>query len=240
MLERSIAESIIHEAFELGADFCDIFIEKTKNESLSFYSQKIQDIKSGIDSGVGIRLIFGKQAIYGYTNSLEQDKLVELLRTLAARYKTQSSNQSPITFTTNEDLINEVQNKELQERIHFLNKIDQQTRNHNNKINQVNLSLLLKHQHIEIYNSEGLHIVDYRPYARLGATAIAQDGSLQADGSMSPGYTGGFETIEQLDLKHLTNFISEQAMTMLYAAPCPAGKMPVIIANGFGGVIYVS
>ena len=57
MLDKDIANDIIFEALSLGADFCDIFVEKSKIETLSMNSSKVKDVKSGIDFGIGIRLI---------------------------------------------------------------------------------------------------------------------------------------------------------------------------------------
>ena len=48
----------------------------------------------------------------------------------------------------------------------------------------------------------------------------------------------GFEFINSLDPKSISENIVKEALTKLDAIACPAGKMPVIIDNGFGGVIF--
>ena len=46
-----------------------------------------------------------------------------------------------------------------------------------------------------------------------------------------------FSNFKTLDLKAAIK-VAELAVRKLDAAPCPSGKMPVVIGNGFGGVIF--
>ncbi len=241
MLNKEIANEIIHEALSLGADFCDIFVEKSQSESLTMNSSKVKDIKSGVDFGIGVRLIFKDKALYGYTNSMDKDELINLTRVLAEQYKTKARQVDPINFNTAKiPAIAWVADKEvtLAEKIAKLHEVDKKTRAQNSLIHQVNLSLMLKKQNVQIFDSEGLYMEDFRPYCRIASTAIAKDGSDQATGSWSPGVRGGYEFIEGLDMDWIADYTAKQAVTVLRAKPCPAGKMPVVIDNGFGGVIF--
>jgi TldD protein len=49
---------------------------------------------------------------------------------------------------------------------------------------------------------------------------------------------GGYEFVEGLDMEKLGRDTAHTAVTMLKADLCPSGRMPVIIDNGFGGVIF--
>ena len=48
----------------------------------------------------------------------------------------------------------------------------------------------------------------------------------------------GFEMFEIIDPEYYAKEASRMAITMLNADLCPAGRMPVVIDNGFGGVIF--
>ena len=48
----------------------------------------------------------------------------------------------------------------------------------------------------------------------------------------------GWEFTKSLNPEEMSDMIAKRAITVLRAKPCPAGKMPVIIDNGFGGVIF--
>ena len=242
MLEKSIANDIIFEALSLGADFCDIFVEKSHIESFSMNSSKVKDIKSGVDFGIGIRLIFGTKALYGYTNSKTKNDLIQLTKNLGAYYKKNPTRElEPINFKSSEPKdIKRVQelDKELAYKIQNMHQMDKLVRSQSPKIEQVNLSLFLKKQNIEVFDSEGLYMQDLRPYCRFATTAIAKDGNDQATGSWSPGVRGGYQFVEDLDQNWMADYVAKQALTVLDAKPCPAGRMPVVIDNGFGGVIF--
>ena len=84
MLDKSTAQDVLFEAISLGADFCDIFVERHQSKNIQVLSSKVHEIKSGIDFGIGVRLIYGTKVLYGYTNSIEKEELIRITRLLAA------------------------------------------------------------------------------------------------------------------------------------------------------------
>lgn len=241
MLDKSTAQDIIFEAISLGADFCDVFIDKNIVESVSFNSSKVKDIRSGVDFGIGVRLIYGEKALYGYTNSAEKSELINLTRTLAAQYSAKKQEVETVNFNTKEfKQIATLKNSgaTLAQKIELMKGLDLKIRSNSELISQVNINLLLRSQSVEIFNSEGLHVKDDRPYVRFATSAIAKDGSEQAVGSWSPGARGGYSFVEDQDLDWIADYTSRQALTVLRAKPAPAGKSSVVIDNGFGGVIF--
>jgi len=70
-------------------------------------------------------------------------------------------------------------------------------------------------------------------------TAVASNGTENQTGSEGPGGLQGFEIFDQrIDPEASARKAAERAVTMLHAPVCPAGIMPVVIDNGFGGVIF--
>lgn len=241
MLDQSIANDIIFEALSQGADFCDIFVERSSVETISLNSSNVKDIKSGVDFGVGIRLIYGEKALYGYANSVAKDELLGLTRILAEQYKKQTHVVGPIQFNSKNfaEIKSFKSSKvELSHKIEKMKSLDSLTRKQSDFVNQVHLGLFTKQQEIEVFDSEGLHMQDTRPYCRMSAHATVKDGNNQATGTWSPGARGGYDFVETLDLEWIADYVAKQGLTTLRAAHCPAGKMPVVIDNGFGGVIF--
>jgi TldD protein len=67
---------------------------------------------------------------------------------------------------------------------------------------------------------------------------VAEDGGQQSSGYEAPGALRGWEFSAEHDPRLLAQRAAKQAMVKLYAADCPSGEMPVVIGNGFGGVIF--
>ena len=71
----------------------------------------------------------------------------------------------------------------------------------------------------------------------MAVNAIASDGDLLETGTCSPGASKGMEFYEEAIPEETGKEAARIAMAMLYADDCPSGTMPVIMDNGFGGVI---
>ena len=74
---------------------------------------------------------------------------------------------------------------------------------------------------------------------RLACAAIASDGTQKQQGHEAPGALMGYELfVAKVDPARVGREAAESARLMLHAPECPAGVMPVVIDNGFGGVIF--
>jgi TldD protein len=242
MLDKSIAANVIAMGLESGADFVDLFVEKTQIQTVSYKSSKVDQVQSGINSGIGIRLIFGDQSLYAHSNSLDEKTLLDIITKLAAINKRAPKNSFSGSFNTGSDFhhvkVFAKAETELKEKIQTLATLDQMIRNKDEKIAQVAVSLIQKQQQVEIFDSEGLHRFDERPYIRLATSVVAKDGDKQTSAFDGPGAIGGWEFVQGLDLKKITDGVTQRVLTILDADLCPAGTMPVVLENGFGGVIF--
>ena len=72
----------------------------------------------------------------------------------------------------------------------------------------------------------------------MAVSAIASKNGENQTGSCSPGGRMGMEFYEIHNPKEIGEEAARQAMVMINAGYIPAGKMPVAIGNGFGGVIF--
>ncbi|MGL1007664.1 TldD/PmbA family protein [Vibrio vulnificus] len=243
MLNPVTAKAVIDHALFLGADFAELFVEHHQTNSIQFNSQEVDKINSGIDFGIGIRLFFGHKVLYGFTNSTEESELKRVTSLLAAKDKrdqiAQAGSLNLIRYPMQHVSLQPL-NKDpyLDSKIAFLHQADLAARAQSDKITQFMGSVLQREQQIEIFNSEGLHIGDTRHYIRVATNAVAQNGSEQSVGMEGPGALMGWEFSQQLDAKALGQEVAEQALVKLNADVCPSGEMPVVIGNGFGGVIF--
>ncbi|MGB0452127.1 MAG: TldD/PmbA family protein [Bacteriovoracaceae bacterium] len=245
MLNPEIANKVIDHALSNGASFCDIFVEKNHASTIQILSSEVNEIQSGIDFGIGIRLVYGTDVVYGYTNSLDQNDLIGLTQNLATLYKDKNSPQAEaIKFKlqsptdlhpTKLDLDSEVP---LDDKVRYYLKVDKWAREESEKIGQVNVRGIQRKQEVEIFNSEGLAIADTRNYIRVGMMVIAQDGAEQQSAFEGPGGLLGWEFTNNFDIKSSVKDVARTALIKLDAKACPGGKLPVIIDNGFGGVIF--
>lgn len=242
MLKQETAFKVLETAISLGADFADVFIEQKDNLSLQYYSSKVQSINSGITFGIGVRVVFGKNSLYSYTNSTDEAALVKLVKELCTLKASETSKTIDNIFTGPE-AVRAIKSFEdsgisLEQKIQTLHGLDQKMRSGHSKLQQARISFLQQKQAVEIFNSEGLHVYDERPYIRFMANAVMKDGEKQSSAFHGPGARGGWSFVEQLNMDEVAELVVKRAETVLHADECPAGKMSAVIDGGFGGVIF--
>ncbi len=240
LLSAEVVQDVIGCGLSMGADFVDVFVERTQSENMVYRNSRVEDSQSGTIFGIGIRIVYGNQALYGYTNSTEREELLRITKLLAARIGKSASGKAVNFESLKYSKIATLLDKEIValDKISKLKKIDESLRSGDPKVSQVILNFMKKKQLVEIYNSDGLFATEERPYIRLYQQVILKDGSLQSEASSGPGAIGGWEFMENFNIEESTEMLLKQANTTLYAKACPAGKMPVVIDNGFGGVIF--
>jgi TldD protein len=242
LLEIQQAQTVLDEALNLGASFADIFVERDQRQTASILDSKIHRVQTGIDFGIGIRLIFSKdkdhEVFYGYTNINQTQELIRLVRELAAARMNPTkhkSNPLQILKTNLQPLLAAPLNPSLE----FLKELDVQARKKDAHLTQVEASVLQRLQEVSIYNTEGLATSDQRPYLRFMLNVTAEKAGERNSGFVGPGILGNFDQYSKIyNAEDLAQKAVHQAVVSLGAPGCPAGKMPVVLANGFGGVIF--
>ncbi len=242
MLDVHIAQELIQQGLAHGADFVDVYVEQTVHSVIAVKDQKVKDIKTGTDFGIGIRALFGDKSVYGYTNIAEREELLRIVALICELDQRKGAGRSrPLNLQRTPDRQPSKKGLDLdgsyENKIQYLMQIDHFARK-NPKIVQMDIGSLQKWQTVQVFDSEGLAVEDQRHYTRLPITAIAADGSRQARAFHGPGGARGWELTQDWAPEEMAELLVKRALTVLHADPCPAGKMPVIIDNGFGGVIF--
>lgn len=242
MLNQQIAEKILNCSREYGADFCDIYVEKKNSNVLNFIDQKVKDIQGGLSFGIGVRAVFGTKVLYAYSNSAEEEDLIQLTQKLCALEKSTPKSgdfnfQNLQKTKPNEQFLTLEKGPFLDEKVAYARLLDSKARQ-SELIKQVNIAVIQSTKDIQVFNSDGLAIEDHRNYIRLAHTVIAAEGNEQMSAFLGPGAMQGWEFHKSLDPAQVAEDLTKSAITMLKAEACPAGKMPVVIDSGFGGVIF--
>lgn len=106
------------------------------------------------------------------------------------------------------------------------------------RITRINARYTDSDQRVFIANTEGLSAFDRREKTRLHLTAFAEEGGEVRTSYIGPGAMRGFEFYEMNRPEDWAAQAAKGAVQMLHSIPCPTGRMPVVIANGFGGLFF--
>ena len=248
MLTSSTYESLLQHGQRAGADFTEIYVERWRRRQLRTVDGKVADATSGIQLGAGIRLFFGTDVVYGYTNDLTDAALRELLESLAqlrggelGRPDAQGRGGLDLRKLDGGPDIHAprvgFEEHDKRWRLERLMELDSGARL-GSSIRKIEGQLLEWEQDVWVANSEGTFAEDRRVRTRLLAQVIASDNSSTQTGFSGPGKSMGLELLDEFEPAAVGRRAAEIALTNLRAKPAPAGTMPVVMGNGFGGVIF--
>ena len=242
MLNKQLIEDTLTAALSTGGDFAEIFVEDRTNNGIVMIGGKVESTMSGRDYGVGIRIFKGFNSVYAYTNKSDGDTLIETAKKAAAAIEDNIIDLTLNLTKTDVKNINTIKidpsTVEKTKKVQVMRKAYETAFNYDELITQVTVSYTDYTQNIMVANSEGLWKDDTRVRSRLGISSIASKNGEMQSGFLGPGASKGYEFFENLDIDHYAKEASRIAVTMVNAKYCPSGRMPVIIDNGFGGVIF--
>ncbi|MCK5387944.1 MAG: TldD/PmbA family protein [Candidatus Izimaplasma sp.] len=243
MLSKNLIKKILDAALTTNADFAEVFIEDKFQTDVVMLSSKVEKVENSKVFGIGVRIARGYHSVYGYTNSIEEDELIKVASDLAQSFPGEPQG---IQFELQEMKIGDTHKIKIlpsevtiDEKVSILMRADKAARDYDDEISQVRVGYADYVQNVWIANSEGTYIKDTRVRIRLAISSIGANKITKQTGFFGPGGHYGFEFFsENINVEEAAREASRIAITMLHADECPSGKMPVVIDNGFGGVIF--
>jgi TldD protein len=243
VIDQDLIERTLGTALQTGADFAEVYAEDKRNTSVALDDGRVEQVTSGRDRGVGIRVIKGETTGFAHTSDLTEHGLAEAARAAAAaasqgdgRVRTvalSSRDVRPVnTIDTYPDDVAKVRKVEMMQRI------DEAARGAGSEIVQVSAGYGDSRKRVIVANSDGLFAHDdiVRVLARISVVAAGDTG--MQTGFQSMGQTVGWEAFDSIDVEELARDAARQAIVKLKARPAPSGAMPVVIKNGTGGVLF--
>lgn len=242
IVQPSILTKALDAALSTGADFADIFIEDTYSSQLSLVNSKPHEAIVGQLYGAGIRLFFGFEVVYVTTNDLSEVGLVKAALNAAKSRGTGEAKKSNPLVQVPFDSVHTYGEKPWEmnrdKKFKWLNSLDQHARARSGLVTQVEAGLNEKFQKIQIANSKGLMAYDERAYSRIRFQNFVEVDGVRESATDDDGHMGTSEIFDQVDLKKMAEEATDRAVMLAKADYAPAGEMPVVIDNAFGGVIF--
>ncbi|MDD5943390.1 TldD/PmbA family protein [Fibrobacter sp.] len=243
-MNPSVAVKIFEAGKSAGADFVEIFEEETRSSTLGLKSCQIESATAGTEYGIGIRLLYGTEVLYGFTSDDSEEALLKLVQTLAFG-RIAGKPSMPFEFAPQKRVADyngaafkdpRVLGQAVKQ--DFLFRADKAARAISDKVVQVGVSVTDSCTSITLLNSEGLNLVFDRARLRVNVKVTASDGTERLTTHEAPGALGGYELLGNYSPEALATESAERVLRMLSAGYIQGGQMPVVMGNGFGGVIF--
>lgn len=243
MISKQLAKDVLNVALSTGGDFAEIFIERTNSSYLSIENGKVDAAVATLTYGAGIRILNKFQSVYGYTNNVSKKGLVSLAASLSKSYSGKRQLEVKDIKKVHVKCISPLEKPlclvSRKEKIALLKSADSEMQKFDKRMVRTQTGISSSKKDIQIFNSEGKEFIDSKERGRMFMIAVASENGQIETFYMGPGSSKGFEFFtKDIDVKEMAMKVASKAILMLTAKECPSGKMPVILGNGVGGVLF--
>lgn len=252
MLSQSLVKKVLDAALARGAEFAELFVEDTYQSELKVIDSKPSKALIGRLKGAGVRVFYGHEQVYVTTNDLSEAGLIKAAQTAAAAKPAVGggagvrSGHKPLET---QDFVTQAFDElhhygtrpweyDRDKKFQHLMKMDSVARQRSSMVTQVEPFLVEKTQRILVANNLGVWAEDERNYVRAGVNVSLEDQGERESAGSRIGTLGTSDWFETVDFAKLSIEAVDRAKLLIHADFAPAGEMPVVIDNGFGGVIF--
>jgi TldD protein len=241
-IDESLAGRVLAEALSRGGDFAEIYGERSASTRIPLEENKIQSAEIRRSLGVGIRVVHGEKQGYAYSDDLSPQKLLEAAR-VAACIAEGGKAVPPAAIARREPGVDfypvrvAASDTNVRDKVQLVLRANTAAYEYDERVRQVQVGYVENDKYILVANSDGLYITDYQPMVRLQVVVMAVDENGEAQmGFYGGGARIGMEFFEANSPECLAVEAARQACIQLGADEAPAGAMPVVIDNAWGGV----
>ena len=247
-LPRELAAELLALARSGGADFADLYAEHAIVTGFSLDERRVKTASYTVLQGVGVRAIRGEQTGYAYADGFAPDALREAARVAAVVAREAPPAATPaggaVAFrvTPGEPpfVLRDPATLALDEaaKVRMLQRADNAARAHDRRVHEVSISLGTSAKSFLVANSDGVWAEDRTHLSRLVVSALAL-----ADGQRQEGFAAGGGCVEAgyFVTERTPEAVAEEAaasaVLLLSAREPEAGSYPVVVCNGWGGVM---
>jgi len=238
LIEPALAERVLERALARGGDLAEVYAEDRGSFSLSLDDGRIERPQHGRERGAGIRVICGDSSYFGHTDGLAEDDLREVARSVAEAVRSQArapAGLGPPGAAGSHRVGEPPEQVEAERKAALLREAEERARGAGAEVSQVRLGYAEGRRRVEVFNSDGRAASDDRTRVRLSAQVVARRAERVETGTDTLGGHAGFELLA--GAADTGERAARRALTMLDAADAPSGRMPVVVGNGFGGVL---
>jgi TldD protein len=242
MVPKDSVEKLLSAALSRGGDFAEVYIQRSKSTSIPLEERKIRSAETRISQGVGIRVLSGEKTGYAYSDNLEMKSLLQAAQ-VAAQIAEGPGVERPVRVTAQPAPVyyrigNPPGTSPVAEKTSLTKRASKAAYQYDHRIKQVDAAYADSEQEFIVANSDGLWISDKETMLRIWVSCLATQGIVSQVGTYGGGGRIGMEYFDRVPPEEIAREAARMAVIQLDAVPAPAGMMPVVIKNGWGGVLF--
>jgi TldD protein len=245
-LTRSTLEAALDTIYQHDNDFADLYFQSSQHETWVLEDGIIKEGSYNIERGVGVRAVSGEKTGFAYSDEISPEALMKSAK--AARNISNSGGKHKIVSlkqshpTSRYHAENPLLGMQEQEKIALLRAANEYIRKQESSLSQVVISISGVYEEVLIAATDGTFCTDIRPLIRFNCSVLMEKDGRRERGSAGAGGRFAYDYfVANDDGRPRYQQIADEAIHMarvnMQAVPAPAGKMPVVLGNGWPGVL---
>lgn len=239
LVEPELAGKVIERALARGGDLGELYAEDRRGLTLTLDDRRVERPQSGAERGAAVRIVKGDASYFGHVDGLAEADLLRVADSVAQAVRGELRGAQPLrapTAAAGHPVVTRPEDVEAETKAGLLRTCDAHARAAGAEVVQVTVNYGENRRRVEIYNSEGRAASDDRTRVRIGVQVVARRDGRVETGAETRGGHAGFELLAERP-EDVAESAARKALALLDAVDAPTGRMPVVVGNGFGGVL---
>jgi len=240
-LSPEILKKAIAAALKRGGDFADIYVENRISRTIILEEGKFKSAVFGLIQGAGVRVIDGNKTGYAYTDELSDEKILRAAE-VASLIASSGNKIQPVSvkeqkrpsYITVKIPLQEVTDSK---RMEIMQRAHEAALSYDPRIKMASINYYDEIRDRIIANSEGILLKSSLPLIFFIVQTLAVGNNTSHLGRERLSRHSGLEMFDDLPPEKAAREAARESVAMLEAKDAPAGKMDVVIQNGWGGVL---
>ena len=239
LVDPDLAARVLERALARGGDTAELYAEARRSFAISLDDGRVERPQGGRERGACVRVVQRESTYYGHVDGLQEDDLLRAAGSVSEAVRGEARRPAALRATatgTRHEVATPPEAVEAARKADLLRACDERARAAGAHVAQARIGYAETRRQVEVFGSDGRAAADDRTRVRLSAQVVARRDGRVETGTDTRGGHAGWELLED-DPEGVAAKAAERALTLLDAVDAPTGRLPVVVGNGFGGVL---
>ena len=239
-MRKEELEEYLNLGMSTGADAVELYYEESKKNHYRYNDSKLDTVDSSFQKGLGIRIIKGEESFYTSTSILTKKNITICIQELLKNFPQELGKKVFLNDLEDRRTKPIISHGEypIEKKKQILSRIDEVARSVSPLVVQVSAGILEMDKEFIVANSSSKYVTGNSFLTRVMAAIYAEKDGRKEHEFTDFGRGMGYEFLEGWNLEKQIHKTANTAVEKLDAVDFKGGKMPVVIAPGFGAVIF--
>jgi TldD protein len=240
-VDPGLMRRVMATALSRGGDYCDLYFEHKVFNYIGVEDKAVNRAYTGVDFGVGIRVLKGDQTGYSFTEEITPQAMEQAAKT-AANIADATGGKAPVEYKPREipryyPIEVSWETVKADRKVPLLAAINDKVFALDKRVVKCGVHFTDETRYILVARSDGRMVADFQPMTSTYTTCVAEQNGRREDAFFGLSGRWGLEFYKPETLDRLAREAVRRVALMFEAVKPSAGEMEVVLAPGMSGIL---